>query len=1847
MVATVVALASATAALSYYERDGYYAKDDPEHRQASFWHGAAAGVIGLRGHVHPKRFDDLLSGVVPGTDIRLGRMREGEREHRPGWDVTFSAPKSVSLEALVAGDRRVIRAHDDAVRATLDWIEAELLETRGWDPATRRRPRVKADGMAVAGFRHLTSRDLDPQLHTHCVLANMTRNEAGAWRSVEPTRIRRSQRLIGAFYRNELARRLQALGMATVPTMVGNVPGFELAGYDRSFLMAFSGRRREILAHLERLGLPYTPALAQMAALHTRRRKRDRGLAELVPEWRQRARALGLSRDRMALAPPRPVDPDTGAISDAVTVPPPDLPANVIRNRKRAPALPELPRGARAPRKGRRTGRPSAPGRLSTEPETGPLEAVARAVAHAEERRTVIPETEIRAVALGHAPGRWTLGEIDAAVARLVRDGELVETVRRGADRVFVTDRAVKAERQLLALLREGRGRAVPLANEAAVAARLEGGRLTDGQRAAARTLLLARDTVVGVQGHAGSGKTAMLRETASLAGERRILGLAPSASAARVLAREAGVEAWTLQRFLVRHGDLSDPDRLARGREEFRGALLAVDEASMVDTARMEALLRISRTLGVARVALVGDTAQLRAVDAGQPFRLLQRAGMETAVMDEVLRQRDPALLEAVTRSREGAPGAATEILGERVREVPRGDLGAEAGRRWLALAPEDRADTAIMAPTHAIRREVNAAVREGLAAEGALQGPSLVIDRLVDRRLTRAQAADIRSWEEGDTVVFHRDAYGCRQDDVCIVTAVTAAGDGKVALATPGGERSFRPSGNSAWWCRLHDTEEIEIRAGDRIRWTRNRKASRGRPGLVNGGEADVVAVERSRVRFRDPDGRGLSLARDDVQLRHLDHAYCTTVHAAQGATARSAIAVLESAGAVDQALFHVELSRASEEFLLLTDDREGLVEALEGRPGQDGGALEALGIDPERPPVVDPEIFEALVADWRDLERRGEEAGRDPHDLAGHAEVMARAAALSAIEDLPPDMRRTLDTMLEGHERRIAEERRERDLAARVRAHWRRWPELGWAARAAGRNPEDMPGHAAWRREGDALLDEARAMQDRPQRHERHDGPDREAATGEAGLREGVAAIGRVRTLDDSGRFRRGWHALRERARRESVPELHCDGWAETARIGERLDGKAGLEEDAARAVAEWREIHSVQAALAGEIRDLSGRAGRWQARREAGISPGLHDPADPARRALREEGARIVAEVGAMLADGSPQRPHLDAMPDEAGTLRRSLPAVAAALGRDRRDAFAWLSREATREADGMNVPPFHAPRFGELARLAGELARDPGTSEEDGKIARAWLECRSEGEVLVREIRDWPGRAEGLVKRCPGSDAAPEALAGWRAEAEREIAVHARTVDGKGPHAAHLAAMPEERERLHEASGRLAGMVRDAMRDELRAREAEAWRQADAAGGIAFDAPAWGVLMEQVREIESREGVPDAVRGEAGRLKALDERWTRKRGAVAGVMDMADRTLAAHEGLAPERAGAWIRKAAGTVGLGRSVAEDMTAREIAAHLAADGRKPDAFDRAMDGIEALAAREEAERDRRRTDDDVTVLACAVSERVDAESPVHRDTLPGDIRAVLEASAQAGNVPEAEVAAVAAGIARRRAETDLRVAVTRAVDGNEIYAGNARFEGNPQFYRKQHIDAYGAGLTEGMRRLEREAPRPTGIETRVARAVVATRGTDGHGLALAMAKALELGTTDTAAGILKERGAVLAELQRDAPEGESPDRRSLRESRLARRVHTSFTGAEVRGMCEGKGPVMEWLPGDAARTRVRQAMLGLHRETWSWDPSPWRARHDAVALSLGGAERGHGAERDRGIFPEIEPW
>ena len=191
MVASVSALTSPAQASSYYEADDYYADGG---QSPSAWNGKGAEKLALSGDVDRDVFRRMLEGQIDGQ--QLGTYRQGELEHRPGWDVTLSAPKSVSIMAEVAGDRRLIGAHDAAVRAALAHVEAHMAATR-----------VRADGavtrkatanLVIASFQHGTSRAQDPQLHTHNVIMNATQTEDGTWRSLEPRAIYQLQKQIGA-----------------------------------------------------------------------------------------------------------------------------------------------------------------------------------------------------------------------------------------------------------------------------------------------------------------------------------------------------------------------------------------------------------------------------------------------------------------------------------------------------------------------------------------------------------------------------------------------------------------------------------------------------------------------------------------------------------------------------------------------------------------------------------------------------------------------------------------------------------------------------------------------------------------------------------------------------------------------------------------------------------------------------------------------------------------------------------------------------------------------------------------------------------------------------------------------------------------------------------------------------------------------------------------------------------------------------------------------------------------------------------------------------------------------------------------------------------------------------------------------------------------------------------------------------------------------------------------------------------------------------------------------------------------------------------------------------------------
>ncbi|MDE0173395.1 MAG: hypothetical protein OYH76_05480, partial [Defluviicoccus sp.] len=970
---------------------------------------------------------------------------------------------------------------------------------------------------------------------------------------------------------------------------------------------------------------------------------------------------------------------------------------------------------------------------------------------------------------------------------------------------------------------------------------------------------------------------------------------------------------------------------------------------------------------------------------------------------------------------------------------------------------APEERADTAVMAPTHEIRRQANRAIREGLADDGTLHGRVLPIDRLVPRRLTRALAADIASYEPGDTLVFHRDVFGCAKDDVCTVTAVA---DGTVVLAHPdGGERRFRPSGNAAYYFGLYDTEPIELRAGDRIRWTRNRKARPPRfghppsPHLVNGSEAEIVEIGSRRVRFRDGD-REFGLALDDPQLRHLDHAYCTTVHAAQGRTATAAIAVLDAGGAADREMFHVEISRVREDFLLLTDDREALIELLEGRDGGGDGALEALGIDPGSvspgtspgqagagpaapPPAVEPEIFAALAADWRALKERAEETGTVPFFLPGYREVVARAAALGT-GDLSAGMRGLVDAVLEEHRDHLARDREIAALVGRIQAHWRRWPELAWADRA--------PHRAEWREQAEALVGEARGrLAGAP------DGDDTALHLsampgGRGGLAAALAGLERTRLRDDARRFGEVWDALRERARTEGLPESLLPGYAEIAELGQRLD-EAGLDHGRDSAVAEWRAVHDEQAALAETVRTLPERVAAWRARR---VDPGTHDPAaaatDADRAAWRRDGAGLGAEARAMLRPDDAHAPYVDAAPGASASLTEAADAVRDALADDRLTVFNRLAREVKRRQEETGIEPRHLPGYGETVSEARALDRLPGLADSDRRVLGTCLEYDHRSALLCREIEAWPGRADALRNGHPASGAAPEELADWRERAGPLLAEAGAMTAGDSAHRPHLDAMTEERAAIGDAARRLDAAIAEAEWMEIAAHVKSANDFVRENGGIPYYAPTHGALVERARSLDARPDLPEDRRESVGKILAADELWADERERVGAFLDaagkvetaraaLAGRAVAAPPARRPRQAAEQLpewdgwRAEAGRVLDDAGKLGNIPRPALTAHLAALGAAPDEIaareERIHEAVErderarAETARREAEQDRIAARRDEAEPAARESREVEARAARSRRARATGREAGTEAARERGPARERDVA------------------------------------------------------------------------------------------------------------------------------------------------------------------------------------------------------------------------------------
>ena len=279
-----------------YSQDDYYTE---QRRVTGQWFGQGAEVLGLAAEVSPDDFRAVLHGQNPATGEVLVPNAKGNGERRAGWDATFNAPKSVSIQALVGDDTQLAEAHRKAVSRALAELERFALSRQHGGHEW-----VITGNIVAARFDHIAARPSkgaddgygpDPHLHTHVVIANMTIRPDGAWRGLDPLEIYRSQSFATAVYRSELAREVQRLGYRI--NVTGADGRWELRGYTREQVMAFSRRRQDIEAAMARQGLNGAAA-AQNLAHQTRRSKDGRDEESLKAQWRDRAREYGIELAR-------------------------------------------------------------------------------------------------------------------------------------------------------------------------------------------------------------------------------------------------------------------------------------------------------------------------------------------------------------------------------------------------------------------------------------------------------------------------------------------------------------------------------------------------------------------------------------------------------------------------------------------------------------------------------------------------------------------------------------------------------------------------------------------------------------------------------------------------------------------------------------------------------------------------------------------------------------------------------------------------------------------------------------------------------------------------------------------------------------------------------------------------------------------------------------------------------------------------------------------------------------------------------------------------------------------------------------------------------------------------------------------------------------------------------------------------------------------------------------------------------------------------------------------------------------------------------------------------------------
>jgi conjugative relaxase-like TrwC/TraI family protein len=702
----------------HLEHSDYY---DEHRRVQGEWHGHGAELLGLRGNVTREQFEAIREGCHPETGEFLRPRHSADRINSDGseqskarslYDFTFSAPKSVSIQALVGGDERLVIAHDKAVR--------EALSTAESNAATRVRLNGANDdrttaNFVVASYRHDTSRELDPQLHTHAVTANMTYDGVeGRWKALQSSGLYERRAYLTEVYRNALAREVRGLGYEIEPRRdsKGRDRGFEIRGVSSELLEKYSIRSVQRDAAVERF-----------TAEHGRK-PTDNEVAVLVRETRA---------DKLA-----------------------EIATEKVREQQQARLAPSERHTLHHLHAGslERT-----PGDLH-EPSRA-AESLQYAKEHLFERNSVVRDHELMAEAL-----RYGRGQVDPGQLRGALEVELVQGGLIGAGNHLATHASLEREQRMIAVVDRGIARYKRLGGERDFH---PSKRLREEQQRAVHHVLDSRDFAINLRGAAGTGKTATLHEIdLSLhAAGRDVVAVAPTRTAVDELRKVGFHDAMTVSRLLE---DTS-------AQVSLFGKVLVVDEAGMLSGRQMEGVLKLAERER-ARILFSGDTRQIQSVEASDALRILEREShMKSVSLNGVQRQSKTEYRDAIQTFRQSPEQGFSRFEQlDAVREVPYLERAWAVASAYREMTLDPQRKVLVVAGTHDEIGRITHAIRGDMKNRGELQ-PGTVVERYVPLQWTEAQKKDLSNYQQGQVLLFHRSSHGIGRHEALTVERADSA--------------------------------------------------------------------------------------------------------------------------------------------------------------------------------------------------------------------------------------------------------------------------------------------------------------------------------------------------------------------------------------------------------------------------------------------------------------------------------------------------------------------------------------------------------------------------------------------------------------------------------------------------------------------------------------------------------------------------------------------------------------------------------------------------------------------------------------------------------------------------------------------------------------------------------------------------------------------------------------------------------------------------------------------------------------------------------------------------------------